>query len=107
VPPSSPDSGVYPGEHAPPLSSLRPRRVVVLMLVLAVPWCFLSTFYTGHTGGKSQQSRMVRQIFDWVGQERLSMGEVSCRLMPAGIRTRAGKTHWELIVCARSGASRH
>ena len=38
---------------------------------------------------------MVRQVFDWVGRERLTIGEVCRRLMRAGERTRMGRTVWD------------
>ena len=37
---------------------------------------------------------MVRQIFAWVGGDRLTIGAVCRRLTPAGERTRTGKTVW-------------
>jgi site-specific DNA recombinase len=42
-----------------------------------------------------EEARVVRQVFDWVGRERLSIGEVSRRLRQAGERTRTGKTVWD------------
>jgi Recombinase/Recombinase zinc beta ribbon domain len=38
---------------------------------------------------------VVRQVFDWVGRERVSIGEVVRRLNQAGERTRTGKTVWD------------
>jgi site-specific DNA recombinase len=52
-------------------------------------------------GGQAQceivlpEARVVRQIFGWVGRERLSLGEVARRLMQAGILSRTGKSHWD------------
>jgi site-specific DNA recombinase len=46
-----------------------------------------------------EEARVVRQIFDWVGRERLSMGEVSHRLMQAGVLTRTGKTRFRSQHC--------
>jgi hypothetical protein len=37
----------------------------------------------------------VRQVFEWVGRERLSLGEVCRRLTQARDVTRPGKTVWE------------
>jgi len=57
------------------------------------------TKYDG--GGKARyeilldEARVVRQVFDGVGRERLSIGEVSRRLQKAGERTRGGKTVWD------------
>jgi site-specific DNA recombinase len=42
-----------------------------------------------------EEARVVRQVFDWVGRERLSIGEVRRRLDQAGERTRSGKTTWD------------
>src|SRR5262249_41068191 len=41
------------------------------------------------------EARVVRQLFRWVGQDRLSIGEVCRRLTAAGERTRTGKTGWD------------
>jgi site-specific DNA recombinase len=41
------------------------------------------------------EARVVRQIFDWVGRERVSLNEVCRRLQQAGARTRRGKTTWD------------
>lgn len=55
-------------------------------------------------GGQAQyelileEARVVRQIFDWVGRERRSIGEVCRRLQQAGERTRTGKTVWDRSV---------
>ena len=42
-----------------------------------------------------EQAQVVRQIFDWVGRERLSIGEVQRRLTEAPTLTPAGKTWWD------------
>ncbi len=42
-----------------------------------------------------EEARVVRQIFDWVGRDRLTIGEVCRRLTAAGERTRSGKTVWD------------
>ena len=42
-----------------------------------------------------EEARVVRQIFDWVGRERVSLGEVARRLMQAGVPSRTGKPHWD------------
>jgi site-specific DNA recombinase len=44
------------------------------------------------------EARVVCQVFEWVGGERLSIGEVCRRLMHAGERTRTGRTVWERSV---------
>jgi site-specific DNA recombinase len=45
-----------------------------------------------------EQASAVRQIFHWVGVERLSIGEVVRRLDAAGIETASGKAHWDRSV---------
>jgi site-specific DNA recombinase len=40
------------------------------------------------------EARVVRQIFDWVGRERLSIGAVARRLQAQGTLTRTGKRRW-------------
>ena len=42
-----------------------------------------------------EEARVVRQIFAWVGRDRLSIGEAVRRLNAAGERTRTGKTVWD------------
>jgi site-specific DNA recombinase len=42
-----------------------------------------------------EEARVVRQVFAWVGQERLSIGEACRRLRDAGERTRSGKASWD------------
>ena len=41
------------------------------------------------------EARVVRQVFGWVGYERLSIQEVCRRLQRTGERTRTGKTTWD------------
>jgi len=42
-----------------------------------------------------EEARVVRQVFAWVGQERLSIAEVARRLTAAGEPTRSGKMVWD------------
>lgn len=42
-----------------------------------------------------EQAPVVRQIFDWVGRERFSIGEVQRRLTEAPTLSPAGKTWWD------------
>ena len=42
-----------------------------------------------------EEARVVRQIFAWIGRDRLSIGEVVRRLTEAGEQTRSGKTVWD------------
>jgi site-specific DNA recombinase len=45
-----------------------------------------------------EEARVVRQIFEWIGRDRLSLGEVCRRLTQAGVPTRTGKTVWDRSV---------
>ena len=45
-----------------------------------------------------EEARLVRQVFDWVGHDRLTIGEVCRRLTRAGEVTRTGKTVWDRSV---------
>jgi len=51
-------------------------------------------------GGEAQyqvileQAKVVRQVFEWVGRDRLSIGEVCRRLDKQGVTTRTGKRFW-------------
>ena len=42
-----------------------------------------------------EQAAVVRQIFEWVGRDRLSIGEVSRRLRTQGSKTATGKDCWD------------
>jgi site-specific DNA recombinase len=42
-----------------------------------------------------EEARVVRQVFAWIGQERLTIGEVSRRLTSRGEQTRTGKVVWD------------
>ena len=42
-----------------------------------------------------EEARVVRQIFEWVGRDRCSIGEVVRRLNEASEQTRTGKTVWD------------
>jgi site-specific DNA recombinase len=43
----------------------------------------------------AEEARVVRKIFEWVVQERCSIGEVCRRLQRDGISTRTGKSAWD------------
>ena len=45
-----------------------------------------------------EQAKIVRQVFHWIGVERLSIGEVCRRLSEAEIPTQTGKSHWDRSV---------
>jgi len=42
-----------------------------------------------------EQAQVVRQIFDWIARERLSIGEVTRRLGAAAILSPSGKSWWD------------
>ena len=44
------------------------------------------------------QAKTVRQIFHWIGVDRLSIGEVVRRLGEQGVQTQTGKAHWDRSV---------
>ena len=58
--------------------------------------------YEGHGQARYEavpdEARVVRQVFDWVGRDRLTIGEVCRRLTQAGEVTRSGKTIWDRSV---------
>ena len=41
-----------------------------------------------------EEARVVRQVFEWIGRDRLSIREVCRRLQRQGICTRSGKNYW-------------
>ncbi len=43
----------------------------------------------------AEQARVVRQVFDWVGRDRASIGEVCRRLRQQGYPTRTGRLVWD------------
>jgi site-specific DNA recombinase len=62
-------------------------------------------YITKHAGGgharydlSPEEARVVRQVFEWIGRERLSIGAVCRRLLPAGERPRTGRLVWERSV---------
>lgn len=50
----------------------------------------------GHASYEVQedQAAVVKQIFEWVGRDRVSIGEVSRRLQEKGITTATGMSRW-------------
>ena len=46
----------------------------------------------------AEEARVVRKIFEWVGQGRCSIGEVCRRLRREGIPSRTGKPSWDRSV---------
>jgi site-specific DNA recombinase len=62
-------------------------------------------YVSKHEGGGAaryqvvaEEARIVRKIFEWVGQERCSIGEVCRRLQRDGVATRTGKSAWDRSV---------
>src|SRR6266852_8408892 len=45
------------------------------------------------------EARVVRQVFQWVAQERATIGDVVRRLTAARERTRRGRTVWDQRPC--------
>ena len=43
----------------------------------------------------ADEARVVRKLFEWIGQERCSIGEVCRRLQRESIPTRTGKAAWD------------
>jgi site-specific DNA recombinase len=43
----------------------------------------------------AEEARVVQKIFEWIGQERCSIGEVCRRLQRESIPTRTGKAAWD------------
>jgi len=41
-----------------------------------------------------EQARIVKHVFEWIGRDRCSLGEVCRRLQEAGARTQSGKSIW-------------
>jgi site-specific DNA recombinase len=55
-----------------------------------------------HSGGGQaryeihlEQAAVVRQVFEWVGRERVTINEVCRRLQKSGVRTQTGKQVWD------------
>jgi site-specific DNA recombinase len=79
---------------------LHKARAGLLNVLCGAPYGYR---YVGcHEGGGQAQyevileeARVVRQIFEWIGLERLSIGEVCRRLKRQGIPTRTGKNYWD------------
>ena len=44
------------------------------------------------------EAKVVRQVFDWVGKDRLSINEVARRLQREGIKTKRGNNKWDRSV---------
>ena len=82
---------------------LHAARAGVVNVLAGAPYGYRSI--DKHAGGGQaryeilpDEARVVRQVFDWVGRDRLTIGEVCRRLIQAGERTRTGRTVWERSV---------
>jgi site-specific DNA recombinase len=82
---------------------LHAARAGVVNVLSGAPYGY--RYVDKHTGGGQaryeivpDEARVVRQVFVWVGHERLSIGEVCRRLTQAGEVTRTGKTVWDRSV---------
>jgi site-specific DNA recombinase len=55
--------------------------------------------YAGHGQARyelvSDEARVIRQVFEWIGHDRLTIGQVCRRLTQEGELTRTGKTIWD------------
>lgn len=47
-----------------------------------------------------EEARIVRQMFEWVGQEHVSLSEVARRLEKQGVATRTGLSRWSTATLA-------
>ena len=82
---------------------LHAARAGVVNVLAGAPYGY--RYIDKHAGGGQaryeilpDEARVVRQVFDWVGRDRLTLGEVCRRLTQAGERTRTGRTVWERSV---------
>src|SRR5262245_2175598 len=82
---------------------LHAARVGSVNVLSGAPYGY--RYITKHDGGGQarydlipEEARVVRQVFEWIGRERLSIGEVCRRLMQAGEHTRTGRLIWERSV---------
>ena len=82
---------------------LHAARAGVVNVLAGAPYGY--RYIDKHAGGGQaryeilpDEARVVRQVFDWVGRDRLTIGEVGRRLTQAGERTRTGRTVWERSV---------
>lgn len=42
-----------------------------------------------------EEAEIVRKMFNWIGKERLTIGEISRRLQKDQVKTKTGKTYWD------------
>lgn len=79
---------------------LHAARQGVVAVLSGAPYGY--RYFSAHeSGGEAryeivlEEARVVRQVFEWVGLERQSIGEVTRRLTSEGVPTRTGKTCWD------------
>jgi site-specific DNA recombinase len=82
---------------------LHAARAGVVNVLAGAPYGY--RYIDKHAGGGQaryeilpDEARVVRQVFDWIGRDRLTIGEVCRRLTQAGERTRTRRTVWERSV---------
>jgi site-specific DNA recombinase len=82
---------------------LHAARAGVVHVLSGAPYGY--RYIDKHRGGgqaryevQADEARVVRQVFAWVGRDRLRIGEVCRRLTQAGEVTRTGKTVWDRSV---------
>jgi site-specific DNA recombinase len=75
------------------------RGVVNVLSTAPYGYRYIGKHESGGAGARMEivleEARVVQQIFDWIGRERLSIGEVRRRLGHKGEKTRSGKTWWD------------
>jgi site-specific DNA recombinase len=82
---------------------LHAARVGLVNVLSGAPYGY--RYVNKHAGGGHarydlipDEARVVRQVFEWIGRERRSIGEACRQLMQAGERTRTGRLVWERSV---------
>jgi site-specific DNA recombinase len=76
------------------------RRGCVAVLAGVAPYGFRYVC-KAEGGGQARyevvwdQARAVRQMFEWVGRDRLTLAEVCRRLQQQGLRSPTGNPHWD------------
>jgi site-specific DNA recombinase len=75
------------------------RGVVNVLSTAPYGYRYIGKHDSGGAGARLEivleEARVVQQIFDWIGRERLSIGEVRRKLGQRGEKTRSGKTWWD------------
>jgi site-specific DNA recombinase len=75
------------------------RGIVNVLSTAPYGYRYIGKHESGGAGARLEialeEARVVQQIFDWIGRERLSIGEVRRKLGQSGEKTRSGKTWWD------------